>query len=269
MTNPPQNTPNTPPQTQSQGGSFASRLANRLGASQPNQNQAAAQTPASSNAPAQTNTSGTSAPFGSRNANSNRPSAAAPSVPASRQANPFNSGQNQRSWTMQPIYKTVVRFELKGLGDPFYRLLQADLKPEFGDPERVATELERGGEAVQALEVLLSKAWESYRLEGAALLYPWNDEAWETITKPPVAQPQNNDDDDSAAQSAPTLTVQFSCLRAIDLQLVLNVLARARSQVLMTRAPLVFSHTYLTRSLFTDDPRLVALVKATGYLEEG
>jgi hypothetical protein len=48
----------------------------------------------------------------------------------------------------------------------------------------------------------------------------------------------------------------------------LNVLARSRSQVLLTRAPLVFSQQYLNRSMMTDDPRLVALVKATGYLEE-
>ncbi|HEX2622820.1 MAG TPA: hypothetical protein VHL11_21825, partial [Phototrophicaceae bacterium] len=66
----------------------------------------------------------------------------------------------------------------------------------------------------------------------------------------------------------PAPVATFSCLRAIDLHLVLNVLARSRSQVLLTRAPLVFSQQYLNRSMMTDDPRLVALVKATGYLEE-
>ena len=51
---------------------------------------------------------------------------------------------------------------------------------------------------------------------------------------------------------------------ATDRLLVVNVLARARAAVLLAGAPAVLDPEYLGRDLASDDPRLVALVKATG-----
>ncbi len=168
---------------------------------------------------------------------------------------------------MLPMHKTLVRFELKGLGDPFFRLLGHELNPEFGDYRRVTAELERGGEAVRALEDLLNQSWNSYGLQGAMLVYPWNENLWKGIATPAAAR-QESSDEETISHTAVLPAVTYARLRAIDLSLVINVLARSRSQVLMTRAPLVFSSGYLNRSLVTDDPRLVELIRATGYLEE-
>jgi hypothetical protein len=194
----------------------------------------------------------------------NNPPASQPSQP-SRLGSPFGT-QNQRGWQMQPIQKTVVRFDLRGMGDPFYRILGRDLQAEYGDLKVLAAALEKGDESTHELQVALNKAWESYRLQGAALVYNWNADTWRNVTTPPPAPAQENGEEE--LQQTPPPPVLFTSLRSIDLQLILNVLTRSRSQVLLTRAPIVFSQEYLTRSLMSDDPRLVLLAKATGYLEE-
>lgn len=216
-------------------------------------------------------------PFGSRfgKANNNNQSVPAPASPPPPRpfSRPPIPNPNQRSWQIQPLVKTVVRFELKGLGDPFYRLLDHELNPNFGDFRNVATTLEQGGEAVEEMRQMLDNVWEQYKLDGAFLVYNWNTDLWRAIsTPPPSPQPQQQDSDDYA-DDQPVIPPQaqqplFHCLRALDLELVLNVLARSRSQLLITKAPLVFSQQYLTRSIMSDDPRLLALARATGYLEE-
>ncbi len=43
--------------------------------------------------------------------------------------------------------------------------------------------------------------------------------------------------------------------------LVLNVLARTRSQLLLASAPLALERAFLERELASDDPRLIALAR--------
>ncbi|GAB4524931.1 MAG: hypothetical protein OHK0046_40140 [Anaerolineae bacterium] len=188
--------------------------------------------------------------------------------------NPFNNSdqQNQVNWSMLPMERTLARFELRGLGDPFYRLLGHPLSTEYGDSRVVSRVLEEGGEAVAELELLLNTAWDTYNLVGATLVYNWAVKPWEGIAQP-TPMPFDNDqqyqdDDDNQKKTETPQTPPFRVVRAIDLQLVLNVLARARTQLLLATAPLVFSQQYLNRALVTDDPRLVALVLATGCLED-
>lgn len=196
-----------------------------------------------------------------------RPNNTPPPAPSpSRLSNPFGS-QHQRVWQMQPIQKTVVRFDLRGLGDPFYRILGHELQAEYGDYKVLTAALEKEVDGTRELEVALNKSWESYRLQGATLVYNWNADTWHNVTNTPPASAQENSDEEPPQTPPPPVT--FTCLRSIDLLLVLNVLTRSRSQVLLTRAPIVFSQEYLNRSLMSDDPRLVSLAKATGYLEEG
>lgn len=195
-------------------------------------------------------------------------------------SNPSSNGlgqftpPNRKTWTTLPAHKVAVRFELAGLGDPFYRLLGHELNTDYGNAQVVARMLETGGEHVEALTMILDNTWKSYNLTGAALVYGWHVNSWQTIAQPtPIPTVQNDElftDDDSADDKAPEPDKQppFKVIRAIDLSLVLNVLARARSQVVLMTAPLVFNQTYLNRKLITDDPRLVQLARATGYLEE-
>lgn len=176
-----------------------------------------------------------------------------------------------------PLGKTIVRFELNGLGDPFYRLLGHDLNSEMEDGQTIARLLEQGGESVKALEALLEKTWESYDVRGAMLVYRWQVQQVKAIQPQyivPPDDPQNNPNagQDDAQEDGPPkaqLRPNFQVIRAIDLALVLNVLARARTQLLLAKAPLIFNQGYLNRVLCSDDPRLVALARATGAIQEG
>jgi len=192
----------------------------------------------------------------------------------SSRSNPFNQSQHL-NWGLTPIHRTVVRFELKGLGDPFYRMLGHDLNTEYGDSRTVSRALEAGGEHVEVIASMLESAWSGYDLTGAALVYTWNPKPWKVITTPqpmpapPQQEKKKGDDDDDDDEKTPPQPIQmFTVLRALDMQLTLNVLARSRSQLLIAAAPLVMSQEYLNRSIVTDDPQLVALAQATGTLEE-
>ncbi len=209
--------------------------------------------------------------------------AAAPAQPQNNNANRLNrpglfGNQEKVNAPFLPLARSVVRFELDGLGDPFYRLLGHPLNPDLTSGKAIAQMLETGGENVSALEKLLETAWTGYALKGAALVYRWNQPTWKGLVIPYFVPPDENaqqnsttgqDDDELDAPSRPMPKPLFSLFRAIDLQLVINVLARARSQVLLANAPLLFNQSYLTRSLVTDDARMVALARATGAIQEG
>lgn len=263
----------TPPgqaqqQNQSQGsgntsGSFGSRFG------QPRNTAANTNPPGGNNNPAQAGQQRQLPPLG-------RSTPQRPNNPFAN-ANANNQNNNQRTWTIQPAYKTVVRFDLRGLGDPFYRLMGQELNPDFGDSRALSRALEQGGEPVEKLQTLLDEAWTRFDLQGAVLVYNWNSEVWKTIAFPdhgqPPAPPDNQGDaddftDDNTANNQPPKPL-FQCLRAIDLALVINVLGRSRSQLLIARAPLLMAQQYLNRSIMSDDPRLVALTRATGFIEEG
>ena len=84
---------------------------------------------------------------------------------------------------------------------------------------------------VEALATTLDRAWAARALRGAVLLYeglPAARAAGATQCRDPLA--------------------------------VLNVLARARGNVLLPDAPLVLHPTTLDRQLMTDDPRLTAML---------
>ena len=89
----------------------------------------------------------------------------------------------------------------------------------------------------EGTDAALDAAWIGYGLTGAALVFPW---------------------------SARHAVIYDHAFTATDRTLVLNVLARARATVLLGAAPAVLDSEYLRRDLASDDPRLVALVEATG-----
>jgi hypothetical protein len=255
-------------------------------------------TPASpNNAAANSNTQQRPNPFGSRATNSSftprqqqtQPAAAPATTPATPPAagqqggsllrRPFGNQQETLHWTVSPLSKTGVRFQLGGLGDPFHRLLGMPLNTEYGNPVNVIKALQDDDELREKLETLLETSWASYGFRGAAMLFPWDAEVRKAFTRspqpdqPPAANNQNakeDADDDSWLDdlAAPTTARSCECVRAIDLPLVLNILARSRTQILVEGTPLALEPGFLDQVYVTDDPRLVALAQATGCIEE-
>jgi hypothetical protein len=210
-----------------------------------------------------------------------KPSQPTPGLPRS----PFTPSTLLR-WDFVPIATTLVRFDLRGLGDPFHRLLGHPLNIEFGDVKNLSKALEKGGENVDQLREHLESAWLTYGLSGAVLIYNWGDGAKNAIAARAAADKpvkltnntatnnkDNDDEDDSDDVDATSLDDQTKdaaqCLRAIDVTLVLNVLSRTRTNLLLGDAQSSFDRRLIERSLITDDPRLVALARATGCIEEG
>jgi hypothetical protein len=190
--------------------------------------------------------------------------------------NRLNANRTATNWTITAHSKVSVRFDLRGLGDPFHRLLQTELNLEYGDVAQVSKRLAEDNDVQHQLSQLLDKAWASYGIKGAILLYPSNDsvkKAYTQVALPqPLPQPKANgeDDDEFGANTAPQPVkfVKPTCLRAIDLLLVMNVLARARAFILASDTGLALESGFLQESYICDDPRLVRLAQATGTIEE-
>jgi len=177
-------------------------------------------------------------------------------------------GPTKMNWRTVPVSGHLVRFDLEGLGDPFYRLLGKPLTIDFGDQQAVIKALEGNSPEITEMIDKLDAVWEGYDFVGAILLYPWRKDLRLTL----IGQVINETDD----EEEPSPTEYFDddkrtppkVLRALDLWLVLNVLARTRSNILLPDAPLTLEQPYLGQSLYTDDPRLLALTQATGWIEE-
>jgi hypothetical protein len=176
--------------------------------------------------------------------------------------------REQIEFALLPLHGVAVRFELKGLGDPFYRLLGHDVNVENSDSRIVVRKLEQGGDVVKKIQELLDVAWEKYSFRGASLVYQLENEALIKQLNAPSFMPKKDffDDDDEQETKPEPPKPAIKVLRSIDMVLVLNVLARARTQVLLGTSPIMFNQHYLNRALVSDDPRLVALAMATGVI---
>ena len=204
---------------------------------------------------------GSSRPGGLPNQSGNRPGGLPsptpprPSQPASNSR--FGSGLGSRfgpartSWEILPVSGTIVRFSLEGLGGSLQRLVGDKGSANSGNYETLLQSIEKNRESMKAIISSLNTAWEGYTLKGAMLVYPWEEERKQVI----LAHARTNN-------------TRAVCLRAIDPLLVLNVLARARTNLLQPRAPLALEASYLERALLTDDSRLIKLAQLTGYIEE-
>ncbi len=175
-------------------------------------------------------------------------------------------------WEILPTHDTVVKidtsaiqidlFKLVGVQPPALETLEKDPSQAAywgnaiaGVPSAVAQvisdflDLNPGAET--ALKEKLDSAWSALELKGAVLIYNWREEAkvsfttrLQAIGQPPIA------------------------LRASDPLLVLNILSRARSNTLIGNMPSALEKPFLERQIFTDDARVVAWVKASGFTEE-
>jgi hypothetical protein len=146
----------------------------------------------------------------------------------------------------------VARFSLEGLGGSLQRLFGSDSAvSNIGTYDALLQSIEKNREAMKTLAASLDTAWGEYQLAGAILVYPWEQDTRHVILA-----------------HAKVSNVKAMCLRALDPLLVLNVLARSRTNLLQPRAPLALEPSYLGRTLISDDERLAKLVQSSGYFEE-
>jgi hypothetical protein len=139
------------------------------------------------------------------------------------------------------------------------------------DPATLAQTIQHGGEIVNNLVQRLDEAWDAYNMQGAALVYSWNDHIKEIIANVPEMMKNTfspNPFDDTANANTSQTPISGMCLRSIDMLLVLNILGRTKSNILLGNAQLILEEGFITRSLVTNDPSLVALAQATGCIEE-
>jgi len=225
-------------------------------------------------------------PFSSRSSNSNSNQSSG----SSRLGNPSGSrfggsrlgrfGRTSLDWTITPLHERAVRFSLEGLGDPFQRLLGLPLDIEMRSVENILKRLQSDEELAHQLEETLDEIWASYEFRGAALLSPYEDSTRRAYvdaiqpTAPPPEKNESSDDedeyyDDEDEEAKPVeIKPKVAKLRAIDLGLVLNVLARARANVLVGNTPLALEAGFLQQTLICDDPRIVAIAEATGSIDD-
>lgn len=200
---------------------------------------------------------------GSAQGNATPPPAARP--PGTR--SPF--GAPRVNWQIIPVFQHLVRFELNGLGDPFYRVLGKPVSLQMSDPKAVIQALQSAGEAVAELTGRLDTAWQEYDLRGAVLMYTWREEIRQRGAAKPSPPPSDTDDNDGLDEGIEEVKpAPVTILRSLDVLLVLNMLCRTRVNILLPTAALALEGQYLKQSLITDDPRIVALARATGCIEE-
>jgi len=216
---------------------------------------------------------------------SSRPSGGSSSNASGWLANLRRSAENQHAvWTIAPLNTVAVRFGLEGLGDPLHRILGTELSLDLVDSQKVADALRHNAPLRERLAQALDAAWTKYNLMGAVLLYEDAEPVRKAFTqelhpeRPPARTKKRDDDGEEETtdedtrelsdEQAPPSYVRHECLRAIDPALVLNVLARARGQVLVGNTALALETAFLERSYIADDHRLIALVRATGYVSE-
>jgi hypothetical protein len=151
---------------------------------------------------------------------------------------------------MMPLTDKMVCFDLNAPGQLMNDLLGLPSDEEI-TIERIIQTLDADKSLVEKLKTQLDAVWESYDLHGALMVYTWRDDLKQSLNQRLIAIKQ------------PPIY-----LRALDPLLILNVLARSRTSLLLASAPLALERPFLSRALGTDDPRLLELVKLTGYVEE-
>lgn len=187
-------------------------------------------------------------------------------------------GRETVKWTVLPLTQKAVRFSLDGLGDPFHRLLGLPLDVKMNETVQVARRLQADAELLKRLTDVLDESWAAYEFQGAAMLYPWSDDVRKAYTQPiePQLPPpessdgdyEDDDDDDDSASSYEPEKPSIKCFRAIDIGLTLNILGRARANVVAGNTPLALEASFLQQEFICDDPRIVAIARATGSIDE-
>lgn len=188
------------------------------------------------------------------NSNSHRPgraAAAATSRPGAPSGLRSRFGSAPVNLHIVPVGSAIVCFSLEGLGGSLRYILGDNLPVAGGNYETILESTENDQQALKTIQHNLDSVWADYDLQGAMLVYQWEESMRDTLL-----------------HSARIDNSKAIILRAFDPMLVLNVLARARENLLQPGAPLALEKSYLERTLISDDQRLVRLVQTSGYFEE-
>ena len=193
-----------------------------------------------------------------------------PTLPGSGKSSPFSpprtsapqsSGSGGLSgrfgakvnWTLVPALDEIVCFDVSALDAQGLQAL--DITPASTtdtDPlVDILSVIEKDSAAAEKLKAQLDESWDSYQLHGALLVYLWREDLREGM-----------------AARLNALKRPAIYMRASDPLLILNVLVRARTSLLLANAPLALERTFLERVVASDDPRLIALVRSSGFTEE-
>jgi hypothetical protein len=153
--------------------------------------------------------------------------ASRPTAPPGLLHNMSSRPRTEVQLRVEPIDSKLGTFCLDDLGSELNRIVQG--RTRATRPDTLAAFVCRAD--VARLSAQLDHAWALLALRGAVLLY----------TSAPAASSR-------------------ATTRSRDPLLVLNVLARARGNLLLPDAPLVLQPRALDRRVATDDPRLTSLV---------
>lgn len=178
------------------------------------------------------------------------------SRPPSPPPSPFGGlnsrfGASKVNFSLAPVTDTLVLFELSDLGDPLYRFLNMKRRRDVTDLDAVCDLLKADTHAAEQAAQKLTTAWAEIDLRGAILLYSWRDDVRQSVMAEANAEKS-----------------KLMLLRAREPKFVLNVLARARANLLLHDTPLELERSFLERCFVTDDPRMVVIAQKTGYLRE-
>lgn len=143
----------------------------------------------------------------------------------------------------------VVGFTLSGLGGAVARLLDEPLADD--SIEAIVDAARTDSDLRQRISARLDAEWATMPFTGAILVADWTDHL-----------------PDALALQAEKTGSKPRLLRAVDPLLTLNILGRARANILQHATPLALERAYLNRTLVTDDRRIAQLVTGSGYLQE-
>jgi hypothetical protein len=155
-----------------------------------------------------------------------------------------------------PLYASGVLHNMSGRPRTPVRWSTGGVEPALvlfalgTEPRAELRSRTRAGRGAAALRAELEAAWQGFGLHGAALLYEALSEIPEQL--------------DPKVSRAAAPAQRFA---ATDRALIINVLARARSCLLLPDVPLELGNAFIARTLWSDDPRLVALARQTGAEE--
>ena len=195
-----------------------------------------------------------------------KPSSTPPTKPPAQSTPPFRSSSPTPSsqlgslgtrfgsravWEILPLNDTLVCFDLPAVADAL--LAQHHLpSPENVEPsDAFLTALEAQKALADVLKTALDDEWETYHLRGAVLVYAWREDIRQAV---------------SARLTA--IKAPGTYIRSLDPLLVINVLARARTSLLLANAPLALERPFLSRAILSDDQRLVNLARSKPFSEE-
>ncbi len=187
-----------------------------------------------------------------------QPSAPGGSPPRPSSAPPgslFSRLGARASYDYVPMHDMLVMFDMHDAAPAIYEMLgiappvKDDGTPDPADTRTLIATLDKDKALSSALRVQLDQFWGDFKIVGAVHVYDWREEVKQAATNRLNATKQRP-----------------NFIRAADPMLIMNVLARARSYLLIHGAALALDRPFLERIVMTDDPRLLSVVTAGQHI---